>query len=245
MQQWSVDRRAFTLIELLVVVAIVAILVALIVPALGAAREAGRVAACLSNLRQNYIICRLYADAHKGIGPAIGQPYAAIPNWALVIQADAGVGATGSEAFRQRSSLVCASIDAYYAEAMTRTYAMNATGHAGPSMGDPTDYDNASNPAHIAFDRVERPSETVLLMDSAVTPPVPGSPPSTRTASVLDFRQASHVAERLGRFHGPDRARPGPDGQVGSGQGLFQAARFDGSAGVNRDVISRWLDPLP
>jgi prepilin-type N-terminal cleavage/methylation domain-containing protein/prepilin-type processing-associated H-X9-DG protein len=44
-------RRAFTLIELLVVISIIALLIAILLPALGAAREAGRQAQCLSNVR--------------------------------------------------------------------------------------------------------------------------------------------------------------------------------------------------
>jgi len=44
-------RRAFTLIELLVVVAIIALLLAILLPNLAAAREQGRRAKCLSNLK--------------------------------------------------------------------------------------------------------------------------------------------------------------------------------------------------
>lgn len=56
----------FTLIELLVVVAIIAFLVAILLPALGAAREKVRQAACMSNLKQIYFIEAMYAQDYNG-----------------------------------------------------------------------------------------------------------------------------------------------------------------------------------
>jgi len=53
---------AFTLIELLVVIAIIAILMAILMPALHRAREQGRRAACLSNLKQLALAWIMYAD---------------------------------------------------------------------------------------------------------------------------------------------------------------------------------------
>jgi prepilin-type N-terminal cleavage/methylation domain-containing protein/prepilin-type processing-associated H-X9-DG protein len=57
---------AFTLIELLVVIAVIAILAALMLPALSRAKEAGRAAACSSNLRQLAIASATYALDNKG-----------------------------------------------------------------------------------------------------------------------------------------------------------------------------------
>lgn len=48
----SRERRAFTLVELLVVIAIIGVLVGLLLPAVQAAREAGRRASCLNKIRQ-------------------------------------------------------------------------------------------------------------------------------------------------------------------------------------------------
>lgn len=233
-------RRAFTLIELLVVIAIVAVLVGILLPVLRGARESGRSAVCLSNLRQMYLACRLYADEHKGLGPAVGQPYADLPNWALVVQSSAGRVGTGAELYSTASSLVCPAVNARLGGRMTRTYAMNATGHAGlprPDGGrDPTNFDALPSPdfprlAQIAFDRVERPAETPLLVDSIVDIPPSGvAPPTTRTASVIDFRQQGHVQRRLGRVHA---------------DGRFQWVGFDGSARGASTVEAWWTTPLP
>jgi len=62
-------RNFFTLIELLVVVAIMAILASLLLPALKRAREAGRRAACISNLHQIGIAHAGYCDDHDGFFP--------------------------------------------------------------------------------------------------------------------------------------------------------------------------------
>jgi prepilin-type N-terminal cleavage/methylation domain-containing protein len=223
-------RRAFTLMELLVVIAVVAVLVGLLFPALSAASEAGRLAVCISNLRQSYVAIRSYADSAKGLTPALGQPYARLPNWGVAVQQAAGqIGTTTDMALTPNSVLVCPTTRARFGRDVTRTYAINVTGHAGLA-GDPDNYDLAT--VHVNMEKVTRPSDAPLVLDAAMPKTTsPGSPPPTRSVSVIDFRQAAHVKDRIGRVHGRDRR--------------FSVTFFDGSVRTVRDVESGWTAALP
>ncbi len=222
-------RPAFSLIELLVVVAVIALLVALVLPALGSSREAARAVACASNLRQVMAAVRAYADQHRGLTPAIGIPYASLPNWALAVQASFGAGGVApGDLYAAGSILVCPTARATFGRDMQRTYAINATGHSGLA-GDPDHYDTAQ--VHIRLDRIANPSRAALFVDSLPAPVAPGSPPPTRTASMIDWRQESHVQERLARLHAQRRG--------------WNVAMADGSAAMHVEIRPEWSEPLP
>ena len=60
-----INSPAFTLLELLVVIGVIAVLAALLLPSLSRAKEAGRAAACLSNLHQIGLSLQLYVQENN------------------------------------------------------------------------------------------------------------------------------------------------------------------------------------
>ena len=64
------NKKSFTLIELLVVIAIIAILAAILLPALQSARERGRGASCINNLKQLGMSFQSYSNEYDGWAPS-------------------------------------------------------------------------------------------------------------------------------------------------------------------------------
>ena len=69
-----VTRRAFTLVELLVVIAIIGILTGMVLSGVAAAKESGKRAQCLNNLRQLMLSALMYGDDNEGRLPPRTSP---------------------------------------------------------------------------------------------------------------------------------------------------------------------------
>ncbi len=85
-------RKAFTLVELLVVIAIIGILIGLLLPAINAAREAGRRAQCQNNLKQLAFATLVYTEEHGAFPPGAtwvgndpSNPAGGKDNWVVMI----------------------------------------------------------------------------------------------------------------------------------------------------------------
>ena len=165
-QRVGVNHRWFTLIELLVVIAIIAILAAILLPALNSARERGRAASCINNLKQLNNAFLGYVDAHEDYFPACG-----------------GLD-TGSNTVRWGTSLkpflgmaynnVNNAADTYYSKGgsfVCPSEPQATTGHyTGKAIDGSTDYFVSgyamnANMSWAKAGRLVKPSSTVLLID--------------------------------------------------------------------------------
>ena len=92
------NRKAFTLVELLVVITIIGVLVGMLMPAIQSARESGRKAQCMNNLKQLGLGLLSYHTANRLFPPAMTMPLTEDPryttkfgpNWVISILPNIG-----------------------------------------------------------------------------------------------------------------------------------------------------------
>ena len=158
-------RRGFTLIELLVVIAIIAILAAILFPVFARAREKARQTSCLSNVKQTSLAMQMYAQDYDETWP-IAYYYSAgwadEYAWDFHLNYGSGTHSLGLIGPYTKNEQInaCPSAKSLAGAGRPYTgYAYNTTyiGHGQLE----------TVPQAASLGEVERPSETVLLCDSA------------------------------------------------------------------------------
>jgi len=169
---------AFTLIELLVVIAVIALLIGLILPGLRMAREAGRQAKCLSNLRQVGISSNYYAEEKRDFIPREGYGNYGRAGWAIDLRPYIDDKIAANDTGDPRDDYNDQFVDALYYRCPSRKpdlhnlhYVVNAVPFLAP--GDPDE--RAGRDADIRRGPTERyrimfPAKTFYLCEFADDP---------------------------------------------------------------------------
>ncbi|MBE6355594.1 MAG: prepilin-type N-terminal cleavage/methylation domain-containing protein [Lentisphaerae bacterium] len=144
----QVKLYSFTLIELLVVIAIIAILAAILLPALNSARERGRSASCISQLKNLNHKLIFYLDANDDFYPYSSYSTSAVDWWWKVMDVWTSAGVNSGE------QCVCPS-----ANAVEENLTISARINYGMNyyLGNSTRYKSG---------QIKSPSSTMIMADT-------------------------------------------------------------------------------
>ena len=166
MGKWIKRMYGFTLIELLVVIAIIALLASMLLPALAKAREMGRKAKCISNLKQISLAFIMYADDNDGYLPPTYYMWDTGETIGWDFSSAGWSGPYGSgllNSYLTDQIYKCPTAVSLYTGGRPYTgYAYNMT-HIGGG------YDSwGMNQSPAKMGKVKNPSATVLVTDSGI-----------------------------------------------------------------------------
>jgi len=180
-QRHEGGRTAFTLIELLVVIAIIAILAAMLLPALRNARESGKSAACVSNVRQLGFQMQMYLQDSGGWFPPAyysgnvnGWPF-----WYMVMPIT--IPYYTNTTTDAKSLYRCPSADWWLGGG---AYPDASYGYNGRGLGW-NQLDATYPPQNIAS--IPRPAELMLFADSTGSAPGGVAPPPHNGSDKIDW----------------------------------------------------------